>query len=65
MPDPHLRSLALNQINGDVIWSAVQGQLKKGNTPATVNVQVLILKEDHGIETVMTIYHRQKSIPAH
>ena len=27
----------LNQINGDVIWSVVQGELKKGNKPATVN----------------------------
>lgn len=35
--DPYLGSMMLNQINGDVIWSIVQGELKKGNKPATVN----------------------------
>ena len=35
--DPYLGSLMLSQINGDVIWSVVQGELKKGNKPATVN----------------------------
>ncbi len=34
---PYLGSLTLNQINGDVIWSVVQGELKKGNKAATVN----------------------------
>jgi len=34
---PYLGTLMLNQINGDVIWSVVQGELKKGNKPATVN----------------------------
>lgn len=34
---PYLGSLTLNQINGDVIWSIVQGELKKGNKAATVN----------------------------
>lgn len=37
MLDPYLGHLTLNQINGDVVWSVVQGQLKKGNAPATVN----------------------------
>ncbi len=35
--DPYLGKMMLNQINGDVIWSVVQGELKKGNKPATVN----------------------------
>ena len=35
--DPYLGSVMLNQINGDVVWSVVQGELKKGNKPATVN----------------------------
>lgn len=34
---PYLGTLMLNQINGDVIWSVVQGELKKGNKAATVN----------------------------
>lgn len=44
MLDPYLRSLTLNQINGDVIWSVVQGQLKKGNTPATVNRYLALIR---------------------
>lgn len=35
--DPYLGKLTLNQINGDIIWSVVQGELRRGNTPATVN----------------------------
>jgi len=35
--DRYLGDATLNQINGDVIWSIVQGELKKGNKPATVN----------------------------
>ena len=35
--DPYLGSMMLNQINGDVVWSVVQGELKRGNKPATVN----------------------------
>ena len=35
--DPYLGKLLLNHINGDVIWSIVQGELRKGNKPATVN----------------------------
>lgn len=35
--DPYLGTLTLSQINGDVVWSIVQGELKKGNKPATVN----------------------------
>lgn len=35
--DPYLGQLTLDQINGDVVWSIVQGELGKGNKPATVN----------------------------
>jgi integrase len=35
--DLYLGKLTLDQINGDVIWSIVQGELKKRNKPATVN----------------------------
>ena len=35
--DPYLGGLMLNQITGDVIWSIAQGELKRGNKPATVN----------------------------
>ena len=44
MLDPYLSSLTLSQINGDVIWSIVQGQLKKGNTPATVNRYLALIR---------------------
>jgi integrase len=37
MLDPYLGQLTLDQISGDVIWSIVQGEFKKGNKPATVN----------------------------
>jgi integrase len=35
--DRYLGQLTLDQINGDVVWSIVQGELAKGNKPATVN----------------------------
>ncbi len=35
--DRYLGDKMLNQINGDVIWTIVQGELKRGNKPATVN----------------------------
>lgn len=35
--DRYLHDKMLNQINGDVIWTIVQGELKRGNKPATVN----------------------------
>ena len=37
MLDPYLGSHTLDQINGDVVWSIIQGELGKGNKPATVN----------------------------
>jgi hypothetical protein len=35
--DPYVGRLTLNQITGDVVWSIAQGELKRGNQPATVN----------------------------
>ncbi len=35
--DPYLGSHMLDQINGDVVWRVIQGELKKGNKAATVN----------------------------
>ena len=37
-------TLTLNQINGDVIWSVIQGELKKGNKPATVNRYLALIR---------------------
>jgi integrase len=41
---PYLGHLMLNQINGDVIWSIVAGELKKGNKSATVNRYLAIVR---------------------
>lgn len=35
--DPYLGSLMLNHITGDVVWLVIQGELKRGVKPATVN----------------------------
>jgi integrase len=37
MLHPYLGGLILSHINGDVIWTVAQGELKRGNAPATVN----------------------------
>jgi len=37
MLDPYLGQLTLSRINGDAIWSVTQGELHRGNAPATVN----------------------------
>ena len=42
--DPYLGNLTLNQINGDVIWSIVEGELRKGNQAATVNRYLAIVR---------------------
>lgn len=42
--DPYLGHMTLNQINGDAIWSIVQGQLKHGNKPATVNRYLALIR---------------------
>jgi integrase len=35
--DRYLGALMLDQITGDVIWTVIQGEMKKGNKPATIN----------------------------
>ena len=35
--DRYLGDKLLSQINGDVVWTIIQGETKKGNKPATVN----------------------------
>ena len=42
--DEYLGGLTLSQINGDVIWSIIQGRLKRGNDPATINRHLSIVR---------------------
>jgi len=42
--DPYLGELTLQQVNGDVIWSVIQGQMKKDNTPATINRYLALIR---------------------
>ena len=42
--DPYLGSLHLDQISGDVVWKVIEGELKKGNMPATVNRYLCVLR---------------------
>lgn len=44
MLDPYLGKLTLNQINGDVVWSVIQGERKKGNMPATINRYLALVR---------------------
>ena len=40
----YLGDLKLNHINGDVVWSVIQGEMKKGNKPATINRYLALLR---------------------
>ena len=40
----YLGDLKLNHINGDVVWSIIQGEMKKGNKPATINRYLALLR---------------------
>jgi integrase len=42
--DPYLGKLYLDQITGDVIWKVIEGELKKGNKPATVNQYLCVIR---------------------
>jgi integrase len=42
--DPYLGHLTLDQINGDMVWKIVQGELKRGIRPATVNRRLSVLR---------------------
>jgi integrase len=44
MLDPYLGSLTLNQINGDVVWKIVEGKRRKGNSPATINRYLALIR---------------------
>jgi integrase len=41
---PYVGHLTLNQITGDVVWSIAQGELKRGNKPATVNRYLALIR---------------------
>ncbi|MGH6832949.1 MAG: tyrosine-type recombinase/integrase, partial [Methyloceanibacter sp.] len=42
--DPYFAELTLDQITGDRIWAVVQGELRKGNKPATVNRYLALIR---------------------
>jgi len=42
--DPYLGQLSLRQIDGDVIWSVIRGETKKGNKPATINRYLALIR---------------------
>lgn len=42
--DPYFGSQMLHQIDGDAVWKVVQGELKKGNKPATVNRYLALIR---------------------
>ena len=42
--DRYVGRLTLNQITGDVIWGIAQGELKRGNKPATVNRYLALVR---------------------
>ena len=42
--DAYLGDLMLDRINGDMVWRIVQGELKRGNKPATVNRHLSVLR---------------------
>lgn len=44
MLDVYLGAMTLDQMNGDVIWSIVQRELKRGNKPATVNRYLALIR---------------------
>jgi len=41
---PYLGTMMLHHINGDVVWSIIQGEMKKGNKPATINRYLALLR---------------------
>lgn len=42
--DEYLGGKMLNQINGDVVWNIIQGELKRGNAIATVNRHLAVTR---------------------
>lgn len=41
---PYLGTLMLDEINGDVVWSVIQGESRKGNKAATINRYLATLR---------------------
>lgn len=42
--DHYLGDSMLNQINGDIIWSIIQGEMKRGNAIATINRHLAVTR---------------------
>jgi integrase len=42
--DTYLGGMMLNQINGDMIWNIIQGELKRGNKIATINRHLAVTR---------------------
>ena len=42
--DPYFGHLTLDQITGDLIWSVIEGEQRKGNKPATVNRYLALIR---------------------
>lgn len=42
--DPYFGALMLDELTGDRIWQVVQGELQKGNRPATVNRYLALIR---------------------
>ncbi len=42
--DSYLGGTMLNQINGDMIWNIIQGELKRGNKIATINRHLAVTR---------------------
>lgn len=40
----YLGDLNLSQITGDVVWQVIQGEMKKGNKPATINRYLALIR---------------------
>lgn len=44
MLDPYLGQFMLHHINGDVVWSIIEGETRKGNKPATINRYLALIR---------------------
>lgn len=44
MLHPYLGELKLSQITGDVVWQVIQGEMNKGNKPATINRYLALIR---------------------
>jgi integrase len=42
--DPYLGDVTLDRINGDMVWRIVQGELKRGIKPATINRRLSVVR---------------------